>query len=86
VTTDASLDGLIVDQARRAPDAVAVEDEHETLTYREHGWWALARDGVVEIPLDAAHIAMLREPAVAQAAAALQQAIDAALGREHALV
>jgi thioesterase domain-containing protein len=49
------------------------------------GWWALARDGVVEIPLDAAHIPMLREPAVAQTAAALQQAIDAALGREHAL-
>ena len=48
------------------------------------GWWALASDGVIEVPLDAAHIAMLREPAVARTAAALQQAIDAAL--EHALV
>ena len=35
------------------------------------GWWALALDGVVEAPLDAAHIAMLREPDVARTAAAL---------------
>ena len=43
MSSDPSVDGLIAAQARRAPDAVAVEDEHETLSYRE----LLARaDGV----------------------------------------
>ncbi len=49
------------------------------------GWWALALDGVVEVPIAAAHIGMLREPDVAQTAAALQQAIDAAVGSGRAL-
>lgn len=49
------------------------------------GWWALALEGVREVPLAAAHVGMLREPDAAHTAAVLQQAIDAAIGHRHAL-
>jgi amino acid adenylation domain-containing protein len=42
------------------------------------GWWALARDGVTEVHLDAPHMGMLREPDVSLTAQALEEAIDAA--------
>ena len=57
--------------------------EHEGNPLME-GWWALAADGVEEVALDAAHIAMLREPHVARTGEVLQAAIDAALGEVHA--